>query len=161
MAAEAEIASARLRGLGEKGVGQQDNVPLALAQRRDTQSQHIDAEVQICPEGALPDHRDQITVGGSNNADVNGNGSLSTNAADAVLLQDTQQLALHGGRDLTDLIQKNSSGMSTLEQAPLAVPAGSGKGSLYIAEQLTFRMLSGREAQLTATNGMSRRRLAR
>ena len=29
--------------------------------------------------------------------------------------------------------------MSTLEQAPLAVPAGSGKGSLYIAEQLTFQ----------------------
>lgn len=52
LAAEAEIASRPLRGLGEKGVGQQDNVPLALAQRRDTQSQHIDAEVQICPEGA-------------------------------------------------------------------------------------------------------------
>lgn len=37
LAAEAEIASRPLRGLGEKGVGQQDNVPLALAQRRDTQ----------------------------------------------------------------------------------------------------------------------------
>lgn len=139
LAAEAEIASRPLRGLGEKGVGQQDNVPLrwrrggihspSTLMRKYRSARKVPSRT-IETKSRLVAAIMRMSMG------------MGVSAPMRRMLcswQDTQQLALHGGRDLTDLIQKNSSGMGTLEQSPLAVPAGSGKGSLYIAEQLTFQ----------------------
>ena len=90
------------------------------------------------PDFSGPDHRDQITVGGSNNADVNGNGSLSTNAADAVLLQDTQQLGLHGKWQGADFVEKEGSPVGTLE---IAAPPGlrPGERPFFIAEKFALQ----------------------
>jgi hypothetical protein len=73
---------------------------------------HIETEKQILPELLSLDTLSEISVGGGNHPDINPNGSRTTNSLELSLLQDSEQLGLDYGRDLTDLIQQNGAAMS-------------------------------------------------
>ncbi len=70
-------------------------------------------------------------------ADVDLAGPLAADAADLALLQHAQQLALHAGRHLADLVEEQRAAVGDLEQAARVV-LGAGEGAARVAEQRRF-----------------------
>ena len=78
--------------------------------------------------------RAEIAVGGGDDAHVDLARALAADAAELARLQDAQQLALHAGRHLADLVQEQRAAVGDLEQAA-RVALGAGEGAAHVAEQ--------------------------
>jgi hypothetical protein len=74
---------------GEKRPGKPKNIIAAFAQRRQAEMDDIDAIVQVAAEAPLLDELLQITVGGANQSQADGNPLFATNSYDLALLDGT------------------------------------------------------------------------
>src|SRR5580700_343524 len=113
--------------------GENRNVFLALAQRRQCERNYVEPVIKIRPELAALDHRCQRNIGCGNHADINLDSRSLAKTLEFALLQDSQQLGLKVERHFTDLIQQNRSAMGEFE---FAGPGGdsSRKCSAPVAE---------------------------
>jgi hypothetical protein len=90
---------------------QQRNILAALAQWRDAQADHIQTVIEILAKTALLDHGGQLAVGGSEDADVDGNTVRRTHGPDLLLLQSAQQLRLQVEGQFSDFVEKDGSAL--------------------------------------------------
>ena len=109
------------------------NIFAPLAQRRDRDPHNRQTEIQVIAKFALTDHVEQLLVGRSHNPDIGMDGLDSAERFIFTLLQKTQQLDLRHERQLTDLIEENSSPFGK-RHAPCLVLLGIGEGAFQIAE---------------------------
>ena len=108
----------------------------ALAQRRQGDANDIEAVVQILPEPALGNPLGQVPVRGRNDADIDRCRS-STDRHDDLVLKYTQDLGLHGGRHVADLVKQQSAAVRLTESTgPIGRCAG--ERALDVPEQLAF-----------------------
>src|SRR5690349_14345778 len=69
---------------------------------------------------------------------------LASDAAEAAVIQEAQQLGLQIGRHLPDPVEEHRSLVGEFEQARLAAPLRAAEGAGRVAEQLAFREAFGK-----------------
>jgi hypothetical protein len=74
--------------------GQQGNIALAFAQRRDAQRHDVQPEVEILPKAPRFHHAQQVAVGGCQHARRDGDRLRCANWSNLFFLQRSQQLGL-------------------------------------------------------------------
>ena len=115
------IVLAHLLGvLRQEVLGEQRDVLAALAERRQRDRDDVDAVEQILAEPPFGDRFRQILVGRGDHADVGLQLLEPADAAEPPLLQHAQQLHLHDGAHLADLVEEDRALLGDLEQ-PLLV----------------------------------------
>ena len=119
----------------EEVVGQQQDVGLALAQRRHEDREHVQPVVEILAELAGGDRLLEILVGGGDQADVGADGLGAAQPLELALLQHAQQLDLRREVQLADLVEEQRAAVGQLE-APLLGGVRAGERALLVAEQL-------------------------
>ena len=94
--------------------------------------------VEIGPELPLHHRLLQIPVGGGQDAHIDLEGGVVTDALQIAVLQHPQQLGLQRQRELADLVEKQG---ALVRQLELACPVvnGASEGPLHVAEQLALR----------------------
>src|SRR5260221_12173363 len=92
------------------------NVLAARAKRRQDDGQTVESRVKIRPEAATRDGIGQRFLGRGDDADVDVDWLGLAQRKHLLLLQHAQQLRLHGGGKLQDLIQKKRARMRGAEQ---------------------------------------------
>ena len=84
----------------------------------------------------------------------------AADALEATVLEHAQQLGLHAGLELADLVQEERPSVGQLQ--PAAAPGrGAGEGALLVPNSSLSSRCSESEAQLTATKGPLARGLRR
>src|SRR5690606_36885986 len=111
---------------GDEVGGELRQVVEVLAQRRHAQLDHVDAVVEVVPEGAGRGQRREVLVGGAEQSHVHRHFGLPADRADRLLLDGAQQLHLHRQRQLGVLVQEQGAAVGGLEQAFL-VGVGAGE----------------------------------
>src|SRR5205807_71627 len=68
----------------------------------------------VLPEAALRDGAWQVGIGGGDDADVDGDSLAAADPLDHALLEEAQQLHLHGRREVADLVEEERAGVGQL-----------------------------------------------
>ena len=124
------------------GVCEQMNVLAALAQRRQQQWQHGDAEMEVLAKGAVFDHLAEVTVAGADEAHVGFFLFLAAEELEGLFLQQPQKLRLQGQRQVTDLVEKKGATAGKLD-ATTASFARAGVGAGLGAKELDLQQRVG------------------
>jgi len=98
-------------------------------------------------------------VRGREDAHINRNLPIRTDAADRLSLEHAQELWLEIDRDFADLVEKNRPAVCFLERAD-ALRMRSGERAFLVSEELTLEECWGIAVQSTTTKGPGARRLA-
>ncbi len=133
--------SVELRDTLRKMSDQYRYIALAIPQRRQHDREHVDAMVQVLPELPLRHQLFQIAMSRHYHAHVHAHWSRSANALHLALFQNPQQLGLHDGRHVADLIQKQRPAMRLLE-LPAVTRRCPSERSLLVPEQLALDQLA-------------------
>src|SRR5205085_4564850 len=83
--------------LGEVG-GEQRNVLLTSAQRRQHERHDVQTIIEVTAKSARLDFRFEVTVGGSDESYINDDGLCAADALELALLQNAQELDLNPRR---------------------------------------------------------------
>ena len=121
--------------LAQEVLAQQRDVVLALHQGRDLQGDHVDAVVEVLAEVAPLHFALQVLVGGGQDPEIHGDFRGAAHPHQGLFLEHPQQLDLHGGGHLADLVQEDGAAGGDLQQ-PFLHPPGPGEGLLFVAEEL-------------------------
>ena len=123
---------------GEEMPDQIGNILGALAQRRQPQRHHVEAEEQILAEQPLLDELPQILVGRGDDAHIGLDRRAAADRGVLALLQHAQKPRLRLHRHVADLVEEQRAAFGLLEAAG-AARVGAGEGALLVAEQLATR----------------------
>ena len=123
------------RELLQEVVGEQQDVGLALAQRRHEDREHVQAIVEILAEIAGGDGLFEVLVGGGDEPHVRRDRLGAAQPLELALLQDPQQLHLRGEVELADFVEKERAAFRQFE-ASLLRRVGAGERAFFVAEQL-------------------------
>ena len=115
---------------------------MTLAQRRQLESDDVEAVKQVFAETPLTHHLVEIQVGGGDDAHVGAAGHRVAHALVFLVLDEAQQLGLQGEREVTDLVEEQGAAIGLADPA-LGALAGAGEGALGMAEQLALHQLGG------------------
>ena len=129
----------------EEVIDEQRNVLPPVAQRRKEERHDVEPPVQLLAEGTGPHHRFEVTVGRSEDAEVDRDRRGPAEPHELALLERTLELRLHGQRQITDLVHEEGARVGLLQQsAPLGDRAGERTG--LVAEELALeqRLRDGR-----------------
>ena len=94
-----------------------------LAQRRQIERHHVQAEIEVLAEPLRPDHLGQILIRGGQQPGVGVDRRRSAHAHQHLLLQHAEQLRLAAEAQVADLVEKQRAAGGQLELA-LAGPRG-------------------------------------
>src|SRR5208282_4121094 len=73
---------------------EQSDILAAFAQSRNAQAENVQAEIEVAPECAFGHGLLQVAVGGSQDADVDGNAARAADRTNLLFLNGTQQFGL-------------------------------------------------------------------
>src|SRR5215472_9578108 len=116
---------------------EEGNVFLPVSERCRFDGKDIQSVIQVASETAGRDLVLQVPVSRCNDPDISAPRSILAHSFVGFLLQDTQQFALHFQRDLTDLVQEQSSARRDLE-ATNPVPNRASKCPSGVAEEFAL-----------------------
>src|SRR6266542_4289750 len=123
-----------------KVLRQQRDVFQTLAQWRHSDRKHEDPVIQVLPERTFLDERFEIAVCRDDDACVDDDRPLATDAFQFAFLQQPEQLGLHLDRHVADFVEEQRTAMCLFELAE--VPGGrSREGAFLVSEQLRFDQL--------------------
>ena len=123
-------------------LGQHGHVLGTLAQRGQTQPDHIQAVEQVFTEHPILDPLLQVLVGGSNHADIAFDRRMATNPVELPIRQHAQQPGLQIEGHVTDFVQEQGPALRLLE-TPSALRLRPGEGATLMAEQLRLQQILG------------------
>src|SRR6201997_1333635 len=112
----------------------------ALSQGRNHDRENVQPIVKITAEFMACDHLGQIAMGSGNQPHVDVMRAAAAQALELLFLQHAQKFRLQGQRQVSDLVQKESAGISHFEAANLLCN-GPGKGTLLMPKQLTLQQI--------------------
>src|SRR5450830_975909 len=122
--------------------GQLQYVAEAFAQRRQRNRHDLQTVPEIFSETSLPYSARQITVGGGDDAYIDGNQLAAADRRQLSLLQHAQNFGLCRQSHVADLIQKQGATVS-LSKAPDPFTDSTGERTFDMAEQLAFHQIGG------------------
>src|SRR3990172_3611095 len=128
--------------LADEVLYQKGDVVAALAQGGQRDGNHVQAVVQVLPEGALLHGLLQVPVGGGDDPDVDLDGPGAPHPLDLPLLEGPEDLGLQVQPHGAHLVQKQAPPRGQLELPHLGGD-GPGEGPLLVAEELGFQQFRG------------------
>ena len=93
----------------------------------------LEPVVEVLAKGAARDPVSQVAVGGGHHAHVDPSALVLAHAPDLPLLQGSQELDLHAGRDLADFVEQQRAAVGRLEQ-PRSVRSRAGERAPRVSE---------------------------
>src|SRR5215471_446205 len=90
----------------EETLGQEHDITVSIAERRNANVEHVDAVIEIRAKRALLDRLVQIAIGSDDHANVGADDARAAETLELALLQDAQQLGLGRQRQLGDLVEE-------------------------------------------------------
>src|SRR5882672_2172030 len=130
---------ARTRHVGtdaqQQGMSNRWNIILTFAQGWNRERNGADAEVKVAAENLGLDELAQILMRGGNQPHVDETIANVPHPAELLFFDDLQQLGLHVGINVSDLVEKNGAAMADFEQSKLGVDR-SGERTLLMPKQL-------------------------
>ena len=126
----------------QEAIGQHRNVDGAFAQRRQADRKGVDAVVEVLAEPAFADEHVEWAIGRRDQAEVDVNRLIATQALEPAFLKHTQQLGLCHQRHVADLVKEQGTAVGQLKAARLAVMRA-GKGALFVAEDFRLEQAVG------------------
>jgi hypothetical protein len=111
-------------------------------QRRQAHPHHGQAVEQVLAEPALGHQPPQVAVGRGDDPHVGGDRRRRPERLVLVILHHPEELHLHRGRHVADLVQEERAGLGRGDAARL-VPPGVGERALHVAEQLRLQQRLG------------------
>src|SRR5262245_42370644 len=141
----------------EKMSGKEFGVAMTAAQRRHVDGHDAQAVIEIGAELAGAHQLLQGPVGRGDKPYIHGAVAYSTDAADRAVLDQLQQLELHGWFDITDLVEEKRAAVGCFDQTNSAI-LGIGERPSLVAEQFRFEELhrQRRTVDLDERRGLSR-----
>src|SRR5215510_3294553 len=141
----------------EKMSGKEFGVAMTAAQRRHVDGYDAQAVIQIGAELAGTHQFLQGPVGRGDEPHIHGAVAYSTDAADRAILDQLQQLELHGWFDITDLVEEQRAAVGCFHQTNPAI-LGIGERPSLVAEQFRLEELhrQRRTVDLDERRGFSR-----
>ena len=139
-AAVGNAAGADAMFSGEPGhelLGQERDILHVVAQRRHVDGDDIEAEIKVLPEFLALDRIFQTAVGGGEDADIDLDGAVASDALKFAFLQDAEELGLDLRGDFADFVKKNGAAVGQLETA-FALVERAGERTLFVAEEFAF-----------------------
>ena len=127
---------------GQHALGQQLKIG-ALAQGRQLHGEAIDAVIKIAAKTPLVGLFAQLSVGGTDQCEINIDQLRATERGDLTLLQHAQQAGLHVQRHVTNFIEKQRAAMRFTQATGAAFASRAGEGPRCVAEQLGFDQAFG------------------
>ncbi len=112
-----------------------------LAQRRNANLDHLDAEVQVLAKLALGDHRFEVLVGRRDDPDVGGERLIAADPLELLLLQHAQELGLGLHIHVADFVEEQGAAVRGLEFS-FAACNRPGEGTLLMPEQFALDQLA-------------------
>ena len=124
-------------------------------QRRNTQLEGAQAEIQVFAEFALRNRIAQIFVGCSDDLDVQGHRALRTQTGQCALLQHPQQLGLQMHGQLANFIEEQGSALGLFKQAAVVFHRASER-AFFMAEEQVFHHVLGQRSAVQADKWATR-----
>src|SRR5581483_11077732 len=109
----------------------------ALAEGRDLDREDVESVEEVGAEAALLDHALERAVRRGDDAHVDGDFALATDALELALLEDAEELDLRGARQLADLVEQERAAVGALEAAEVARRRAR-ESSLLVPEELAL-----------------------
>src|ERR1700693_57003 len=139
---ELERGASELGGTSVKEMFREDrNVFDPLSQRRQTQQNRADTEVEIAPEALLLDRGGQILMGRRDEPDVHLTIVHVSQTPEAPFFQDLEQLGLDLKVHVSDLVEKQRAAVRAPQQSDLSRD-GSRERPSFVAEELGLEELA-------------------
>ena len=134
--------------LFHEGADQGGYVPDAVTERRQLQRDGAETIVEILAKLSPGAHRGEILVRCRDQAAVHGHRLRAAHALQCLLLEDAQQLRLHGEAHIPDFVEEERPAARQLEAADLA-PDRAGKSPPLVPEELALQevLVEGRAVQ--------------
>jgi hypothetical protein len=114
----------------------------ALAERRDRQAEHANPPEEVMPETTLADLALEIAMGGRHDPDVRLARHVAPDPRELVSLDRPEQLRLHGGAHLPDLVEEQRAAIRRLDAA-LACAVRAGERAPLVTEKLALEKTLG------------------
>src|SRR5215471_3155942 len=126
-------------------LNQEREIARAIAQRRHGDLDDVDAVKQILAEQALANAGAEIAMGRRYDPHVDLDGRRAPDGLERSLLQHAQQLGLHGGGQLGDLVEEQRAAVRRREPS-LALSIGARERAALVTEQLGLDEALGERA---------------
>jgi hypothetical protein len=128
--------------LAQKMLGQQDDIVAAVAQRRQLELHHVQAEIKILAETPGSHQLSQLLIRGGQHTHIRVNRFTAADADDRFFFQHPQQLGLTREAHVADLVEKQGATGGELEFAGPRFVCVS-KRTFLMAKQLAFQQRFG------------------
>jgi hypothetical protein len=116
-------------------LGQERDVLSPLPKRRRDDGYHVEAVIEVFPEGAVADGRFEVGVRGGDDADVDPDRPRAAHPFDLALLEHPQELRLELRPERADLVEKQGAALRQLELSELPL-MGAGERTPLVTEEL-------------------------
>ncbi len=141
--------------LAREVAGQQKDVVPPLPERRQIQGDDVDPEVEVLAELPLLHEAEKVLVRGRDDPDIHLLRLAAADHAHLAVLEHPEELDLHGGIRLADLVQEDGPAVGGLEEAGPRL-AGAREGSLDVAEELALEQPLGDASAVDRHEGKGR-----
>ena len=132
------FARTHMTGPVEEMVDQRRKIFHPFPERRQGERNHGKAKVQVFAERALMNRLFQIFIRGGEKTHVGSYLLRSANTVECPILQDSQEMALHGERHVADLIKKQRASLGDLDFSRLPLDS-SGERALKKKKKLILQ----------------------
>src|SRR5580698_8348730 len=106
----------------------------ARTQRRDREGDPVEPEEEVLPERARANLRGQIAIGRADDSHVDVPRPEAAHPRDLAILEDSQELGLHGQGELGDLVEEQASAVGNLEETRLRLDSAGERAALVSKE---------------------------
>src|SRR5580698_6455418 len=121
---------------------QQLNIIAPLPQRRQRNRKSAQTVVEVTSESTLIDHASEISMRGSNEANVDFTRATATGPFEFLFLQNPQEPRLECQREVTHFVKEECAGISHFETAN-SLSDRPGEGTLLMPKQLALEQIEG------------------
>src|SRR5262245_56835602 len=146
------LASENRRVATDEVVDQQGNLLGPLPQRRNRDSNHVQAVVEVLPKSVCQNALFELLVGGGNDAHVHLEVRSAAYSGELAILEHVEELALERRMQVADLVEKDSPVVGRLELADLEL-VGPGERPALVTEQLALEQFAGHSGAVDLDEG--------
>ena len=114
------------------------NVFAAIAQRGKVDDDDAEAIVKVFAKLLLANGVFEVAIGGSKNADINGDGFFAANSLEGFFLQDAHEFDLGANGHVADFIEEDGATIGLLEAADAAF-GSAGECAAFVTEEFAFQ----------------------
>ena len=136
----------------QEALSEDEDLLLALAQRRNANLHDVEAVVEVFTELTAGERLLEIAIGRRHDPGVHVDHPVASDAGEAEVLQDVQELGLKGTGKLGDLVEVDRPLVGVLELARLSA-VRPGERALFVAEELRLEEPGGNRGAVDLDEG--------